>query len=556
MRRFFFILFYLLFTNSIFGQQKLAWNIGYFSAGKSLSFNQAHVQLLPVLDSAGNVFMAFNYNDSLLLDGKLYLSDNKACCVIRKVDKNGKLIFNQFARSKDKNRNIKLISHFALRDGGFTITIRTDDTLYFDNFQLNVEYPGNNESYTLRFNPDGSLKYKIRFRGCEPVVRPGYFSDLVVFVNIHSPDFTYVNNKFYDPIYNQELLLQVDSKGDITSVYNRFSNVKDFIEDVNGNVYLYCGIYSSKQGGMKFIDTLLFPSGNNINTYEDHIIMRLNKNGSVKWVYRQDSVHFNNSGIYKFGTDKSGKIYFCNSVALAFKIAGKTIFSGDKVNRALFGVLDSNGHLLRYYYDTSMSALEGQSISMFPTAWIGDDIEIKVWAGSDFDIPKKNKTSGLCMESFYYNFEKDTFLDVLKMRYAMSQSRNYFYRNQSWEIPMNYGGRGLKIYIDGETYFNNGGNDYLGFFYDTSATNAILNNKIVNDILLYPNPTFDRCMIKSNHLKSELNLLSNVGVNILSFPNSGYGELQLLLPKLSPGLYYLSGKDGGKSFVRPILIGN
>ena len=121
---------------------------------------------------------------------------------------------------------------------------------------------------------------------------------------------------------------------------------------------------------------------------------------------------------------------------------------------------------------------------------------------------------------------------------------------------MNYGGRGLKIYIDGETYFNNGGNDYLGFFYDTSATNAILNNKIVNDILLYPNPTFDRCMIKSNHLKSELNLLSNVGVNILSFPNSGYGELQLLLPKLSPGLYYLSGKDGGKSFVRPILIGN
>jgi hypothetical protein len=57
---------------------------------------------------------------------------------------------------------------FALRDGGFALAVSTDDTLDIGKIVLGVQNRNVDESYVLRFNADGSLRYKIHFYGAIP----------------------------------------------------------------------------------------------------------------------------------------------------------------------------------------------------------------------------------------------------------------------------------------------------------------------------------------------------------------------------------------------------
>jgi len=77
------------FAGRLTGQQKPSWNTGYYSSGTALKFTESHNKLLPTTDSVGNVFMAFHYTDTLILDGKIYRANGKNSFVIRKVDKYG-----------------------------------------------------------------------------------------------------------------------------------------------------------------------------------------------------------------------------------------------------------------------------------------------------------------------------------------------------------------------------------------------------------------------------------------------------------------------------------
>jgi hypothetical protein len=77
------------FAGRLTGQQKPSWNTGYYSSGTALKFTESHSKLLPTTDSMGNVFMAFHYTDTLILDGKIYRANGKNSFVIRKVDKYG-----------------------------------------------------------------------------------------------------------------------------------------------------------------------------------------------------------------------------------------------------------------------------------------------------------------------------------------------------------------------------------------------------------------------------------------------------------------------------------
>ena len=106
-----------LLTGRLTGQQKPSWNTDYYSSGPTLKFTESHNKLLPTIDSLGNVFMAFHYTDTLILDGKIYRTNGKNSFVIRKVDKYGKPQFNLFAQARSGGRKVVLSDLFALRDG-------------------------------------------------------------------------------------------------------------------------------------------------------------------------------------------------------------------------------------------------------------------------------------------------------------------------------------------------------------------------------------------------------------------------------------------------------
>jgi hypothetical protein len=479
-----------LLAGKLTGQQKPSWNTDYYSSGTALKMTESHDKLLPTVDSIGNVFMAFHYTDTLILDGKIYRANGKNSFVIRKVDKYGKPLLNLFAKTRVGGRKVVLSDLFALRDGGFTIAVSTDDTLDLGKVVLGVQNRNVDESYVLRFNADGTLRYKIHFYGAIPNIRPGYKNDLVVYADFKSPDVVTINGKSYDPIFNRDLILQIAADGTIGKTYNRFSSLVDWTEDIKGNMYLFSMLYSSDTAkGQPFVDTTLFPSAKSGN-YRDHVILGLKQNGNVKWIFRLDSAHGSNSGFYKFGTDKAGRIYFSDHIGRAFKYQGKILMSSNnKANRALFGVLDSNGKLLRYFFDQTTGNGEEQSIAMYPTAWLGEDVEVKLRGGQDFEWPKKPLATGQVFQSCYYNFLKDTFSDVMDIEPSLAERRNYFNRQQRWGTINSFGIKGSTVMVVGDLYTNFGGNDFMGFYFDPNF--KVGKNELMHTlrVKLYPNPS-------------------------------------------------------------------
>lgn len=544
-----------LLTGRLTGQQKPSWNTGYYSSGTALKFTESHNKLLPTTDSVGNVFMAFHYTDTLILDGKIYRANAKNSFVIRKVDKYGKSQFNLIAQARSGGRKVVLSNLFALRDGGFAIAVSTDDTLDLGKVVLGVKNRNVDESYVLRFNADGSLRYKIHFYGAIPNIRPGYKNDLVVYADFKSPDLVTINGKSYDPIYNRDLILQIATDGTIGKTYNRFSSLVDWTEDIKGNMYLFSMLYSSDTAkGQPFVDTTLFPSAKSGN-YRDHVILGLKQNGNVKWIFRLDSAHGSNSGAYKFGIDKSGRIYFCDNIGRAFKYQGKVLMSSPNLaNRTLFGVLDTNGKLLRYFFDKTNGNGEEQSISMFPTAWIGDDVEIKLWAGQDFVWPKKPQSTGQVFQSCYYNFLKDTFGDVMDAEPSLAERRNYFKRQQRWGTFTGLGAKGSSVFVGNDIYTNYGGNDYMGFFFDPDIKMGTEEITVAPQVNIYPNPTLHGEL----HLESifpihSLVLYSANGQEIIRFTQKGT-SIKLELPALRPGLYFIKGECKEQKFTKAFVI--
>ena len=555
MKNYIFIFALSLLSGRLTGQQKPSWNAGYYSSGTALKFTESHNRLLPTTDSVGNVFMAFHYTDTLILDGKIYRANGKNSFVIRKVDKYGKSQFNLFAQARSGGRKVVLSDLFALRDGGFAIAVSTDDTLDLGKVVLGVKNRNVDESYVLRFNADGSLRYKIHFYGAIPNIRPGYKNDLVVYADFKSPDVITINGKSYDPIYNRDLILQIAADGTIGKTYNRFSSLVDWTEDIKGNMYLFSMLYSSDTAkGQPFVDTTLFPSAKSGN-YRDHVILGLKQNGNVKWIFRLDSAHGSNSGAYKFGIDKSGKIYFCDNIGRAFKYQGKVLMSSPNLaNRALFGVLDTNGKLLRYFFDKTNGNGEEQSISMFPTAWIGNDVEIKVWAGEDFDWPKKPQSTGQVFQSCYYNFLKDTFGDVLDAEPSLAERRNYYKRQQRWGTFTGFGAKGSSVFVGNDIYTNYGGNDYMGFFFDPDIKLSTKEIVFTPQVAVYPNPTIDlKLRLESISAMQLLVLYSANGQEITRFNQKGT-SIDLDLPILRPGLYFIKGECKEQKFTKAFVI--
>lgn len=546
-----------LVASRLTGQQKPSWNTGYYSSGTVLKFNESHNNLLPTVDSLGNVFMAFHYTDTLILDGKIYRANGKNSFVIRKVDKYGKPQFNLFAQARSGGRKVVLSDLFALRDGGFAIAVSTDDTLDLGKVVLGVQNRFVDERYVLRFNADGSLRYKIHFYGAIPNIRPGYKNDLVVYADFKSPDVVTINGKSYDPIFNRDLILQIAADGTIFKTYNRFSSLVDWTEDIKGNMYLFSMLYSSDTAkGQPFVDTTLFPSAKSGN-YRDHVILRLKQNGNVKWIFRLDSAHGSNSGLYKFGTDKAGRIYFCDHIGRAFKYQGKVLMSSsNNANRALFGVLDSNGKLLRYFFDNTVGNGEEQSISMFPTAWIGDDIEVKLWAGQDFAWPKKTLATGQVFQSCYYNFPKDTFYEVMDAEPSLAERRNYHSRQQRWGTFIGFGSKGSGVFVGNDLYTNYGGNDYMGFYFDPDIKVSTKEIDFAGQVNVYPNPSLQgKLNLESNSPMQLLVLYSANGQEITRFNQKGT-SIDLDLPTLRPGLYYIQGVCDQHRFTKAFVIDN
>lgn len=555
MRNYIFIFALSLLSGRLIGQQKPSWNTGYYSSGTALKFTESHNKLLPTTDSLGNVFMAFHYTDTLKLDGKIYRTNGKNSFVIRKVDKYGNSQFNLFAQARSGGRKVVLSDLFALRDGGFALAVSTDDTLDLGKIVLGVKNRNVDESYVLRFNADGSLRYKIHFYGAIPNVRPGYKNDLVVYADFKSPDVVTINGKSYDPIYNRDLILQIAADGTIGKTYNRFSSLVDWTEDIMGNMYLFSMLYSSDTAkGQPFVDTTLFPSAKSGN-YRDHVILGLKQNGNVKWIFRLDSAHGSNSGAYKFGIDKSGRIYFCDNIGRAFKYQGKVLMSSPNLaNRALFGVLDTTGKLLRYFFDKTNGNGEEQSISMFPTAWIGDDVEVKLWAGQDFVWPKKPQSTGQVFQSCYYNFLKDTFGDVLDAEPSLAERRNYYKRQQRWGTFTGFGAKGSSVFVGNDIYTNYGGNDYMGFFFDPDIKLSTKEIVFTPQVAVYPNPTIDlKLRLESISAMQLLVLYSANGQEITRFNQKGT-SIDLDLPILRPGLYFIKGECKEQKFTKAFVI--
>ena len=555
MKKFILVIVLLVYMGKTIGQPKPSWHTGYYSSGTALKFTESHSNLLPTIDSQGNVFMAFHFTDTLILDGEIHLANGRNSFVIRKVDKYGKTVFNLFANTSSSGRKVVLSDLFALRDGGFVIAISTDDTLNLGSEVLSVQNRNIDERYLLRFNADGTLRYKFHFYGAIPSIRPGYKNDLVVYADFKSPDFVTINGKSYDPIYNRDLILQIAADGTINKTYNRFSSLVDWTEDVSGNIYLFCMLYSSDTArGQPFVDTTLFPSAKS-GDYRDHVILGLKPNGNVKWVFRLDSAHGSNSGFYKFGTDLAGRIYFCDNIGRVFKYQDSILMSSsNQKNRALFGVLDSNGKLLRYFFDTTTGNKEEQSIAILPTAWVEDEVEVKLWAGQDFTWPKKAFVSGQIFQSCYYNFTKDTFWGVLDAEAALAERRNYYNRNQRWGTSIGFGGKGGGIIVSGDVYTNQGGNDYMGFFFDPTIPSVHTENFLAPQIKIYPNPLAAGILrLESPCLLQSLALLSASGQVIMSYPSSG-SALELELPAVRPGLYFVQGLCDSQPFTTAFVV--
>jgi len=320
-------------------------------------------------------------------------------------------------------------------------------------------------------------------------------------------------------------------------------------------MYLFSMLYSSDTAkGQPFVDTTLFPSAKSGN-YRDHVILGLKQNGNVKWVFRLDSAHGSNSGAYKFGIDKSGRIYFCDNIGRAFKYKGKVLMSSPNLaNRALFGVLDTNGKLLRYFFDKTNGNGEEQSISMFPTAWIGDDVEIKLWAGQDFDWPKKPQSTGQVFQSCYYNFLKDTFSDVMDAEPSLAERRNYFKRQQRWGTFTGFGAKGSSVFVGNDIYTNYGGNDYMGFFFDPDIKVSTKEIVFTPQVAVYPNPTIDgKLHLESISTMQLLVLYSANGQEITRFNQKGT-SIDLDLPILRPGLYFIKGECKDQKFTKAFVI--
>jgi len=223
-------------------------------------------------------------------------------------------------------------------------------------------------------------------------------------------------------------------------------------------------------------------------------------------------------------------------------------------NRALFGVLDSNGKLLRYFFDNTYGIGEEQSISMYPTAWLGDDVEIKLWAGQDFAWPKKARVSSSILQSCYYNFLRDTFFDVMDAEPSLAERRNYFKRQQRWGVSTGFGAKGSGVFVGNDLYTNYGGNDYMGFFFDPDIKVSTKEIVFTPQIVVYPNPTIDgKLHLESIAAMHSLVLLSVNGQEVAQFTQKGE-SIDLELPTLQPGLYFIQGVCNEHRFTKAFVI--
>ena len=191
---------------------------------------------------------------------------------------------------------------------------------------------------------------------------------------------------------------------------------------------------------------------------------------------------------------------------------------------------------------------------MFPTAWIGDDVEIKLWAGQDFDWPKKPQSTGQVFQSCYYNFLKDTFGDVLDAEPSLAERRNYYKRQQRWGTFTGFGAKGSSVFVGNDIYTNYGGNDYMGFFFDPDIKLSTKEIVFTPQVAVYPNPTIDlKLRLESIYAMQLLVLYSANGQEITRFNQKGT-SIDLDLPMLRPGLYFIKGECKEQKFTKAFVI--
>jgi hypothetical protein len=108
--------------------------------------------------------------------------------------------------------------------------------------------------------------------------------------------------------------------------------------------------------------------------------------------------------------------------------------------------------------------------------------------------------------------------------------------------------------VGNDLYTNYGGNDYMGFFFDPDIKVSTKEIVFTPQIAVYPNPTIDgKLHLESIAAMHSLVLLSVNGQEVAQFTQKGE-SIDLELPTLRPGLYFIQGVCNEHRFTKAFVI--
>lgn len=549
----------LLLISYAASAQTPKWLLNEYSSGTRLdAFYENHTRTMPAIDSAGNVFIAMQYKDSLYFNNTLYQFNNKGSVMIAKYDVNGVLKWNINAQTDLADKKIRLNDLFAMSDGGWVLTGQTQGDIVFSNGHIHKTGWGIYDDFIIRGDANGNILYSKQLLGVRAKVRPGYGCDLLVGTTVQSPDqIIYGNDSFMPPQKYNNMILQLDKTGKIIRYLPNIPYTTSYLDDPWGNLYVWANIDNSNKLKplTSAFDTVWGTKWPLSKGYQsDDYVWAIGKDNKLKWWYQLDSVN-SNFGWYRLGLDKKGHIYFATHVT-ARVILGKDTIGGNFRNslnpsedRALLLVLDTSGKLLRHFFDTSLYPYEEQNISIFPTSYLGDNVEFKVWTQKDFHWPKKVVATKFGTESIIYNYDKDTFYS-LEYPGSMVIGRNVYNPYQYWGIPRNQTyTRNSMVFLNSDVYYNTGGNNFMGFYFDENPLNVTSKNA-QKSINIYPNPAHTSINIESASPMQALKIYTMDGKLVFETRNLPHPKShQQNIEQLKNGIYVveISATEGKTS---------
>ncbi len=523
----------LLFTTSLIAQN-LNVNIAKSYGGNSYDIGNSIVK-----DDFGNVFTCGIFTQTVDFEAQsgivtLVSNNNKADAFITKHDENGVLLWVKHI-SGEQDVDARSI----ITDSSGNIFVLGDylGTIYFDGIEYyEVPWAGSGALFITKLDTNGNFEWAFDLKGERNYLK-GKSLDTDSSGNIYATGTFQGTIAYTDPNTGQNVFVESSQSGNGTS---------PFIYKINNSgSIIYAKAVNGGLGTAIHVDNTgnIYLTGRGVGIYIP-IIYKLNNQGNTIW---SKSLEGNNNTFGKdITTDSNGNVFLAGSYRdtvdfdTGSNIYEMTASGGEDI---FILKLDSNGDFIWVksiggsYFDS------GSSISV--------DTQGDVYTTGYFSTTVDFNTDPSEVLNFTSNGESDIFIHKLdsagnfvyaKQIGGSGADIGYSIRVDDVDDILLTGSFTNLVDFDPETTVfeldSNGTRDIFIVNFESSSLSISENQLNTNEILLFPNPSKDKILIKNNNKIQYIKLFDTNGkiiINLLVNDN----QTHLNISELLSGIYIL-----------------